>query len=49
VPPAAFLLDWGDGRAAFNPDDAAARVTQALEAAIAAEGLHAEPLVPSEG
>jgi flagellar assembly protein FliH len=49
MPAAAFLLDWGDGRAAFNPDDAAARVTQALEAAIAAEGLHAEPLLPSEG
>jgi flagellar assembly protein FliH len=47
LPPAAFLLDWGDGRAAFNPDDAAARVTQALEAAIAAEGLHAEPLLPA--
>ena len=47
IPAAAFLLDWGDGRAAFNPDDAAARVTQALEAAIAAEGLHAEPLLPA--
>lgn len=47
LPPAAFLLDWGDGRAAFNPADAAARVTQALEAAIAAEGLHAEPLLPA--
>ncbi|MBC7670654.1 MAG: flagellar assembly protein FliH [Gemmatimonadaceae bacterium] len=46
-PPAAFLLDWGDGRAAFNPADAAARVTKALEAAIAAEGLHAEPLLPA--
>ena len=49
MPAAAFLLDWGDGRAAFNPDEAAARVTKALEAAIAAEGLHAEPLLPSEG
>jgi flagellar assembly protein FliH len=46
---AAFRLDWGDGRAAFDPDDAAARVAKALEAAIAAEGLHAEPLLPSEG
>lgn len=46
-PPAAFLLDWGDGRAAFNPADAAARVTKALESAIAAEGLHAEPLLPA--
>jgi flagellar assembly protein FliH len=48
LPAAAFLLDWGDGRAAFDPTDAAARVSQALEAAIAAEGLHAEPLLPSE-
>lgn len=48
-PPAAFVLDWGDGRAEFNPDEAAQRVAQALEAAIAAEGLHAEPLLPSEG
>jgi len=48
LPAAAFVLDWGDGRAAFDPTDAAARVTQALEAAIAAEGLHAEPLLPSE-
>jgi flagellar assembly protein FliH len=47
LPAAAFLLDWGDGRAAFDPTDAAARVTQALEAAIAAEGLHAEPLLPA--
>lgn len=47
--PAGFVLDWGDGRAAFNPEEAAQRVAQALEAAIAAEGLHAEPLLPSEG
>lgn len=47
LPAAAFLLDWGDGRAAFDPTDAAARVTKALEAAIAAEGLHAEPLLPA--
>ena len=42
--PAAFSFDWGDGRAAFDPDGAAQRVAEALEAAIAAEGLHAEPL-----
>jgi flagellar assembly protein FliH len=42
----AFILDFGDGRAAFDPTQAAARVTQALEAALAAEGLHAEPLIP---
>lgn len=41
---AAFTFDWGEGRAAFDPDGAAQRVTEALEAAIAAEGLHAEPM-----
>ena len=50
LPPAAFSFDWGDGRAAFDPTEASARVTLALEAALAAEGLHAEPLLPaSEG
>src|SRR5947207_1892108 len=44
LPRAAFLLDWGDGRAAFDPEAAAARVGAALEAALAAEGLHAEAL-----
>jgi flagellar assembly protein FliH len=42
--PAAFTFDWGEGRAAFDPDGAAQRVADALEAAIAAEGLHAEPM-----
>ena len=46
LPPAAFTLDFGDGQAAFDPQAAEARVTQALEAALAAEGLHAEPLIP---
>ena len=43
--PAVFVLDWGDGKAAFDPQDAAARVAAALDAALAAEGLHAEPLL----
>ena len=48
--PHAFTLDFGDGQAAFDPAAAAERVTQALQAALAAEGLHAEPLIPgSEG
>lgn len=48
--PNAFTLDFGDGAASFDPAAAADRVTQALEAALAAEGLHAEPLIPgSEG
>jgi flagellar assembly protein FliH len=47
--PAAFVLDWGDGRAAFDPVEAAERVAEALHTALAAEGLHAEPLIsPSE-
>jgi flagellar assembly protein FliH len=42
--PAAFTIDWGAGRAAGDPGGAPQRVAEALEAAIAAEGLHAEPL-----
>ena len=49
LPAAAFVLDWGDGRAAFDPIQAADRVAEALHTALAAEGLHAEPLItPSE-
>ena len=44
LPPAAFVLDWGDGSASFDPAEAARRVTEALEGALAAEGLHAEAL-----
>lgn len=44
LPTAAFVLDWGDGSAAFDPNDAAARVAQALDEALAAEGFHAESL-----
>jgi flagellar assembly protein FliH len=42
----AFTLDFGDGAAAFDPVAAETRVTEALQAALAAEGLHAEPLIP---
>jgi flagellar assembly protein FliH len=45
LPLGAFVLDWGDGRCGFDPIAAAERVTEALEAALAAEGLHAEPLI----
>ena len=41
LPPAAFSFDWGEGRAAFDPVAAAARVEAALEQALAAERLHA--------
>jgi flagellar assembly protein FliH len=44
MPMAAFVLDWGDGSAAYDPNAAAARVSQALEEALAAEGFHAESL-----
>lgn len=47
LPLAAFVLDWGDGKAAFNPIAAADRVAAALDAALASEGLHAEPLIPA--
>ena len=42
---AAFVLDWGDGKASFDPIEASERVAAALRNAIAAEGLHAEPLI----
>lgn len=45
LPMAAFMLDWGEGRAAFDPQAAAARVSAAVDEALAAEGLHAEPLI----
>ncbi len=44
MPLAAFVLDWGDGSAAYDPIQASARVAQALEEALAAEGFHAESL-----
>ncbi|MBV8594592.1 MAG: flagellar assembly protein FliH [Caulobacteraceae bacterium] len=44
LPLAAFVLDWGDGSAAFDPEASAARVSQALEEALVAEGFHAETL-----
>lgn len=49
APSGAFSFDWGDGRATYDPASAAARVAEALEAALAAEGLHAEALTtPAE-
>lgn len=49
LPLAAFVLDWGDGSAAFDPVAAAARVGDALDNALAAEGFHAESLThPNE-
>jgi flagellar assembly protein FliH len=41
---AAFVFDWGDGKAAFDPEAAAGRVGEALAAALAAEGLHGDPI-----
>jgi flagellar assembly protein FliH len=43
---AAFVFEWGEGRAAFDPGQATDRLAAALQAALAAEGLHAEPLNP---
>lgn len=42
----AFILDFGDGAGGFDPAAAAERVTEALQAALAAEGLHGEALTP---
>ena len=43
---AAFTLDFGDGSASFDPEEAEGRVRDALRTALATEGLHAEPLEP---
>ena len=48
MPTAAFTLDFGDGSAAFDPAAAAERIAAALEAVLASEGLHAEPLIPAQ-
>lgn len=42
----AFTLDFGDGAGGFDPTAAAERVTEALQTALAAEGLHGEALTP---
>lgn len=41
---AAFHLEWADGRADYDPAEAAARIGGALAAALAAEAGHAETL-----
>ena len=46
---AAFNLEWADGRAAYDPDAAMARVAEALAAALAAEAGHAESLNINDG
>ena len=46
LPPAAFQLEWADGRAAFDPDAAFVRMREALDSALAAESGHAESLTP---
>lgn len=46
APPAAFQLEWADGRAAFEPEAAFARMREALDSALAAEAGHADTLTP---
>jgi len=46
MPAAAFQLEWADGRAAFDPADAFARIGEALHSALAAEAGHAEAMTP---
>ena len=41
---AAFQLEWADGRADHDPQGSAVRVAEALNAALAAEAGHGEPL-----
>ncbi len=47
LPPAAFQLEWADGRAAFEPEAAFARMREALASALAAEAGHAESITPA--
>jgi flagellar assembly protein FliH len=42
--PAAFRLEWADGRADFDPEATFARMAEALNSALAAEAGHAETL-----
>ncbi|MGQ2990531.1 flagellar assembly protein FlbE [Brevundimonas sp.] len=42
--PAAFQLEWADGRADFDPAEAASRIEETVVAALAAEAGHAESL-----
>lgn len=42
--PAAFRLEWADGRADFDSEAAFGRMTEALSSALAAEAGHAETL-----
>lgn len=44
LPRAAFVLDWGDGRASYDPTQAAARAAEAIKTALIADGLHAEAM-----
>ncbi|CAN5433757.1 hypothetical protein BH10PSE1_BH10PSE1_20400 [soil metagenome] len=44
MPVAAFQLEWADGRADYDPAEAAERMGEALAAALAAEAGHAEQL-----
>jgi flagellar assembly protein FliH len=43
---AAFQFDWGEGRAAFDPEAAAERIGAALETALAAEAAQLPPGSP---
>jgi flagellar assembly protein FliH len=44
LPTAAFVIEWADGRASFDPNEAMGRIAQSFEAALAADGVHGEPL-----
>jgi flagellar assembly protein FliH len=49
LPLAAFVLDWGDGKAAFDPAEAAQRVEAAVGAVLTADAQHPDPVLsPSD-
>lgn len=47
LPAAGFVIEWADGKAAFDPKEAERRIAETFEAALAAEGLHGEALPPA--
>jgi flagellar assembly protein FliH len=47
LPAAGFVIEWADGRAGFDPKEAERRIAESFEAALAAEGLHGEAVLPA--
>ena len=44
LPRAAFVIEWADGTAVFNPEATAARIADVVASALASDRLHADPI-----